>query len=114
MPFSINTVKTWMRQRKVYFDRFEEEYWTIYRMGYCDYFVVVQDIIKYCTQNGILTGPGRGSAAGCLISYCLGITWIDPIKYDLLFSRFLSSSRAKLPLIEFEGYPIAEYNYEST
>ena len=101
-------------ERKVYFDRFEEEYWTIYRMGYCDYFVVVQDIIKYCTQNGILTGPGRGSAAGCLISYCLGITWIDPIKYDLLFSRFLSSSRAKLPLIEFEGYPIAEYNYEST
>lgn len=98
-------------KRKVYFDRLDEEYWTISRMGYCDYFVVVQDIIKYCIANNILVGPGRGSAAGCLVSYCLGITWIDPIEYGLLFSRFLSSSRAKLPLIEFDGYPISENNY---
>ena len=98
-------------KRKVYFDRLDEEYWTISRMGYCDYFVVVQDIIKYCIVNNILVGPGRGSAAGCLVSYCLGITWIDPIEYGLLFSRFLSSSRAKLPLIEFDGYPISENNY---
>ena len=74
------------------------------------YDIEVENNHNYLTSSGIV----HNSAAGCLISYCLGITWIDPIKYDLLFSRFLSSSRAKLPLIEFEGYPLSEYNYEST
>ncbi|MBP7966718.1 PHP domain-containing protein [Candidatus Woesebacteria bacterium] len=98
-------------ERKVYYDRLEEESWVISRMEYFDYFVVVHDIIEYCKNNNILTGLGRGSASGCLISYCLGITGIDPLTYGLLFSRFLSSSRAKLPLIEFEGYPLLEHNY---
>lgn len=97
-------------QRNVYYDRLEEEAWVISRMEYFDYFVVVNDIIEYCKNNNILTGLGRGSASGCLISYCLGITGIDPLIYGLLFSRFLSSSRAKLPVIEFEGYPLVEYN----
>ena len=95
-------------KKNIYLERFKEEFWIISRMGYCDYFVVVADIISYAKQNNILTGPGRGSAAGCLISFCLQITWIDPIKYNLLFSRFLSSSRAKMPLIEFDEYPIVE------
>lgn len=95
-------------KRKVYFDRFEEEYWIIYRMGYCDYFVVVSDFLNWAQNNNILTGPGRGSGASSIIAFSLGITWIDPIKYNLLFSRFLSSARAKMPLIEFEGFPIEE------
>lgn len=71
------------------------------------YDIEVESNHNYLTSSGIV----HNSAAGCLISYCLGITWIDPIEYGLLFSRFLSSSRAKLPLIEFDGYPISENNY---
>lgn len=57
-------------------------------MGFCNYFLVVWDYVRYAKENGILVGPGRGSAAGSLVSYCLGITTVDPIKYDLLFERF--------------------------
>lgn len=109
LSFLTNYCKDMTDENKdIYFTRFEEEFWIISRMGYCDYFVVVADIVSFARQNNILTGPGRGSAAGCLISFCLQITWIDPIKYNLLFSRFLSSSRAKMPLIEFDEYPIVE------
>lgn len=96
-------------QRQIYFDRFEEEFWIISRMGYCDYFVVVQDMISWARRNNIMIGKGRGSAASSIIAYALGITFIDPLRYNLLFSRFLSSARAKMPQIEFEGYPLKEY-----
>ena len=62
-------------------------------MGFSNYFLVVYDFIKYAKQHDILVGPGRGSAAGSLVSYCLGITEIDPLKYDLLFERFLNPER---------------------
>ena len=69
-------------------------------MGFCNYFLVVFDFIKYAKKNGILVGPGRGSAAGSLVSYCLGITNIDPIKYNLLFERFLNPERVTMPDID--------------
>lgn len=70
------------------------------KMGFSNYFLVVYDFIKYAKQNKILVGPGRGSAAGSLISYSLGITDIDPIKYDLLFERFLNPERVTMPDID--------------
>ncbi len=72
----------------------------ILKMHFEDYFLVVYDYIKYAKQNGILVGPGRGSAAGSLVSYCLGITDVDPIKYNLLFERFLNPERVTMPDID--------------
>ncbi len=72
----------------------------INQMGFCNYFLVVYDFIKYAKQNNILVGPGRGSAAGSLVSYVLGITDIDPLKYNLLFERFLNSERKTMPDID--------------
>ena len=69
-------------------------------MGFNDYFLIVWDFIKYAKTNNILVGPGRGSAAGSLVSYCLGITEVDPIKYDLLFERFLNPERISMPDID--------------
>ncbi|MBR2246689.1 MAG: DNA polymerase III subunit alpha, partial [Bacilli bacterium] len=69
-------------------------------MGFPNYFLVVYDFIKYAKKNKILVGPGRGSAAGSLVSYCLGITDIDPIEYDLLFERFLNPERKTMPDID--------------
>ena len=74
----------------------------INKMGFCNYFLVVWDFIKYSKQNNILVGPGRGSAAGSLVSYSLGITDIDPIKYDLLFERFLNPGRVTMPDIDVD------------
>lgn len=70
------------------------------KMGFSNYFLVVYDFIKYAKQNKILVGPGRGSAAGSLVSYSLGITDIDPLKYDLLFERFLNPERVTMPDID--------------
>ena len=67
--------------------RLEKELSIIKQMDFCNYFLIVWDYIKYAKQNNILVGPGRGSAAGSLVSYTLGIIDIDPIKYDLLFER---------------------------
>ena len=69
-------------------------------MGYDDYFLIVWDFIKYSKNNGILVGPGRGSAAGSLVAYCLGITEVNPIEYDLLFERFLNPERVTMPDID--------------
>ena len=69
-------------------------------MGFPNYFLVVYDFIKYAKKNKILVGPGRGSAAGSLVSYSLGITDIDPIEYDLLFERFLNPERKTMPDID--------------
>jgi DNA polymerase III alpha subunit len=71
-------------------------------MGYDDYFLIVWDFIKYAKNNKILVGPGRGSAPGSLVAYCLGITEIDPIKYGLLFERFLNPERVSMPDIDVD------------
>lgn len=80
--------------------RLEYELGIIEQMGYVDYFLIVWDFIKYARDHGIMTGPGRGSAAGSLVAYCLGITRIDPIKYNLLFERFLNPERVSMPDID--------------
>lgn len=74
----------------------------IKKMGFCDYFLVVWDYVKYAKKNNILVGPGRGSAAGSLVSYSLGITEIDPIKYGLYFERFLNPERVTMPDIDID------------
>ena len=71
-------------------------------MGYVDYFLIVWDFINYARTQGIKVGPGRGSAAGSIVSYCLGITSIDPIKYQLLFERFLNPERVSMPDIDVD------------
>ena len=87
---------------KEYQDRLNYELDVINKMGFCDYFLVVWDYVKYAKFNNILVGPGRGSAAGSLVSYCLGITDVDPIKYDLLFERFLNPERVTMPDIDID------------
>ena len=82
--------------------RMEYELDTINRMGYTDYFLIVWDFIKYAKGEGIMVGPGRGSAAGSLVAYCLDITEIDPIKYDLIFERFLNPERVSMPDIDID------------
>ena len=83
-------------------ERLEYELSTINRMGYVDYFLIVWDFIKYAKDNGIVVGPGRGSAAGSVVSYCLRITDIDPIRYNLLFERFLNPERVSMPDIDVD------------
>ena len=87
---------------QVYKRRLNYEYQTIRNLGYINYFLVVQDYVNYAKNVGIPVGPGRGSAAGSLISYCLGITDVDPIKYNLLFERFLNAKRNSLPDIDID------------
>ncbi|MDO1605370.1 DNA polymerase III subunit alpha [Lactobacillus sp. YT155] len=74
----------------------------IEKMGFADYFLIVWDVIKYAHENNIITGPGRGSAAGSLIAYALRITDVDPIEYDLLFERFLNPERVSMPDIDID------------
>ena len=81
-------------------DRLAYELDTIRHMGYVDYFLIVWDFIKYAKDHGIAVGPGRGSAAGSIVSYCLGITTIDPIHYQLLFERFLNPERVSMRVID--------------
>ena len=83
-------------------ERLEYELSTIKNMGYVDYFLIVWDFIHYARQNGIEVGPGRGSAAGSIVAYTLGITLLDPIKYDLLFERFLNPERVSMPDIDVD------------
>ena len=83
-----------------YLNRLNYELDIILNMHFEDYFLVVYDYIRYAKQNNILVGPGRGSAAGSLVSYCLGITEVDPIKYNLLFERFLNPERITMPDID--------------
>ncbi len=87
---------------KEYSDRLKYELDVIKKMGFCDYFLVVWDYVKYAKFNDILVGPGRGSAAGSLVSYSIGITDVDPIKYDLLFERFLNPERVTMPDIDVD------------
>ncbi|WP_217078083.1 DNA polymerase III subunit alpha [Clostridium baratii] len=87
-------------EAKELIDRLQYELGVINQMGYVDYFLIVWDFIKYSIDNGIPTGPGRGSAAGSIVAYTLGITKIDPIKYSLLFERFLNPERVSMPDID--------------
>lgn len=85
-----------------YSDRLQQELDVICSLGFAEYFLVVEDLVRYARNNGIPVGPGRGSAAGCLVSYLLGITSLDPIRYGLLFERFLNSERKSLPDIDID------------
>ncbi len=89
---------------------------TISKMGFPDYFLIVQDYIAASRAHGFLVGPGRGSAAGSVVAYCLGITNLDPIKYNLLFERFLNPDRISMPDIDvdFENLPDAHEYVEKT
>lgn len=85
-----------------YRDRLTLELKVIKKMGYASYFLIVWDFISYARKHGIPVGPGRGSAAGSLVAYCLGITEIDPIRYNLLFERFLNPERVSMPDIDVD------------
>ncbi len=97
-------------------DRLDFELKTICRMGFPDYFLIVQDYIAACRKGGSLVGPGRGSAAGSAVAYCLGITNLDPIKYQLLFERFLNPDRISMPDIDvdFEDLGLAHKYVDDT
>ncbi len=82
--------------------RVEYEFGVIEKTGFADYFLIVQDLINWAKNHGISVGPGRGSAAGSIIAYILGITDIDPLKYDLLFERFLNPERIQMPDIDID------------
>ncbi|HIX01685.1 MAG TPA: DNA polymerase III subunit alpha [Candidatus Ligilactobacillus excrementigallinarum] len=88
--------------KKQYEARLEHELDVIHRMGFDDYFLIVWDVTNFSHEHDILVGPGRGSAAGSLVSYTLFITDVDPIKYDLLFERFLNEERAQMPDIDLD------------
>lgn len=83
-------------------ERLDYEINMIGKMGFVDYFLIVSDFIHYAKRNGIPVGPGRGSAAGSIVSYCLGITDLDPIKYSLYFERFLNPERVSMPDIDVD------------
>ncbi len=85
-----------------YQQRLKYELDVISKMGFCDYFLIVYDYIKFAKEHNILVGPGRGSAVGSLVSYLLNITDIDPLKYDLLFERFLNVERVSMPDIDID------------
>jgi DNA polymerase-3 subunit alpha len=83
-------------------ERLDYELGVISSMGFSDYFLVVWDLIRYAREKGIRVGPGRGSAAGCCVAYCLRIVDLDPIRYDLLFERFLNPGRKQMPDIDMD------------
>ena len=85
--------------------RLDYELGVINKMGFTDYFLIVSDFISYAKNNGVSVGPGRGSAAGSIVSYSLGITSIDPIKYSLIFERFLNPERVSMPDIDIDFAP---------
>ncbi|EPY2276933.1 DNA polymerase III subunit alpha [Clostridium sporogenes] len=102
-PFSMDEVLAYGAKNKEAFDLIERlnyELSIIKQMGYVDYFLIVWDFIRFANEKGIMTGPGRGSAAGSLVAYTLGITKIDPIKYNLIFERFLNPDRISMPDID--------------
>ena len=83
-------------------ERLEYELGVINKAGYTSYFLIAWDFVSYAREQGIVVGPGRGSAAGSIVSYCLGITDIDPLKYNLLFERFLNQERVSMPDIDID------------
>lgn len=91
-----------LKAPKKYAIRLKKELDIINKMGFCNYFLIVADYIKFAKENNILVGPGRGSAAGSLVAYALNITTIDPLKYNLLFERFLNPERITMPDIDVD------------
>lgn len=94
--------ETTPQQETILQNRLEKELEVIQGMGFVEYFLIVWDFIRYARENGILVGPGRGSAAGSIVAYCLYITDIDPIRYNLIFERFLNSQRVSMPDIDID------------
>lgn len=94
------TAKMKIQKKKEYWERWKYEMKVIEQMGFAGYFLVVWDFLKFCRDNNIPVGPGRGSGAGSLVLYCLYITDFDPIKYGLLFERFLNPDRISLPDVD--------------
>ena len=94
--------KRYEDKAELYKERLNYELATINQMGFTDYFLIVWDFINYAKKNGIPVGPGRGSAAGSIIAYCLEITDVDPIRYNLIFERFLNSERVTMPDIDVD------------
>lgn len=94
----------WITEDKYdsYMERLFEEVDIICSLGFASYFLIVYELINWCKKNDIMTGPGRGSVGGSLVSYCMGITQVDPLKYDLVFSRFISEARIDLPDIDMD------------
>ncbi|HHN45974.1 MAG TPA: DNA polymerase III subunit alpha, partial [Planctomycetes bacterium] len=86
-------------------ERIRKELDVIGRMGFTDYMLIVSDVVAFAREQGIPVGPGRGSAAGSIVCYCLGITDIDPLKYDLLFERFINEGRNEMPDIDLDFAP---------
>lgn len=84
----IDKLNEWNLHNDQYSERLKHEYEIITNMGFEDYFLIVSDLIHYAKTHDVMVGPGRGSSAGSLVSYLLGITTIDPIKFNLLFERF--------------------------
>ncbi len=119
----INEIAEENVEAKEYVDRLEYELNVIKQMGYIDYFLIVWDFIKFAVEHDIPTGPGRGSAAGSIVAYTLDITKIDPIKYSLIFERFLNPERVSMPDIDsdfcYEGrqavidYVVEKYGSEN-
>jgi len=109
---------------KSYVDRLNYELETIINMKFEDYFLIVTDLINYAHKNNIYVGPGRGSCVGSLVAYCLGITHLDPLKYGLLFERFLNAERVSMPDIDIDfpddkreemiEYTISKYGFNNT
>jgi DNA polymerase-3 subunit alpha len=95
--------------KDLYLERFKEEFSVIKSANLFGYFLIVQDILRYVRENGWMTGPGRGSAGGCLISYLVGITQVDPIEFDLLFERFYSAGRNVKEGISFPEFSLEEF-----
>lgn len=95
-------LRRYKEQAKEHEKRLQYELQTIYNMGFVDYFLIVWDFIKYAKDHGISVGPGRGSAAGSIVAYSLEITDIDPIRYHLLFERFLNPERLTMPDIDID------------
>jgi DNA polymerase-3 subunit alpha len=95
-------IKNKKKDKKQYQKRLEFELSVINQMGYNDYFLIVWDFVKFAKKNHYLVGPGRGSAAASLVSYCLGITSVDPLEFDLVFERFLNPERITLPDIDMD------------
>lgn len=93
----------WIRpDRDKYEERIIEELSVINGLGFSSYFLIVYELINWCKRENIMTGPGRGSVGGSLVAFCLGITKVDPFKYDLVFSRFISEARIDLPDIDMD------------
>ena len=85
-----------------FLERINFELDVIIKMGFPGYFLITQDFINWAKDNGVLVGPGRGSAAGAAVAYCTGITDVDPIKFDLLFERFLNPDRVSMPDVDID------------